>query len=59
MLALEAGVLPSSDGMVISINGGPVAPASQEIASGMNGGSGHRHLAVTHVEQGSSTATGQ
>ena len=57
MLALEAGVLPSSDGMVISINGGPVAPASQGIASGMHGGSGH--LAVTNVEQGSSTATGQ
>ena len=58
MLALEAGVLPSSDRMVMPINGGPVAPASQKIASGMHGGSGH-HLAVTNVEQGSSTATGQ
>ena len=46
---LEAGVLPSSDRMVMPINGGPVAPASQKIASGMHGGSGH-HLAFTHVE---------
>ena len=57
MLVLEAGVLPSSDRMVMPINGGPVAPASQEIASGMHGGSGH--LAVINVEQGSSTAIGQ
>ena len=57
MLALEAGVLPSSDGMVKAINGGPAAPASPKIASGMSGGSGH--LAAIHAEGAISTETGQ
>ena len=57
MLVLEAGVLPSSDRTVMPINGGPVAPASQEIASGMSGGSGH--LAAIHAEGAISTETGQ
>ena len=57
MLVLEAGVLPSSDRTVMSINGGPVAPASQKIASGMSGGSGH--LAAIHAEGAISTETGQ